>query len=158
MRNKLMASLAFSFLIAGCAGVSRQDMLKESEGFQLPGDADKVPGKAMVYVVRPSAVGTLVRFNVFVDNTKEDSLEAGFNRGAQHFWFTVAPGPHKLLSVAENTADMEIDFKADSVYYVRQDAKMGIVMARNNLVQIDEVEGKYNLKKTKLGTVKRKSF
>jgi len=158
MRIKFLALLTFSIAFFGCAGVTRQDMIREAEGFQLPGQSDKEAGKAMVYVVRPSSVGALIRFNVFVDNTKEDTLEAGFTRGGQHFWFNIGPSPRKLLSVAENTAEIEIDFKADSIYFVRQDASMGFVMARNKLVQIDEVEGKYSLKKTELGTLKRKSF
>jgi hypothetical protein len=160
MTRKLFdLAILFYFLatFVGCA-VSRPEMLKETEGYSLPGGLDREPGKAMVYIVRPSSVGTLIRFNVYVDDVNKDSMEAGYNRGNQYFYFNIGPGKHKLFSVAENTADMELTFNADSIYFVRQDAQMGIVMARNSLAVVDSVEGRYYVKKASPGTSKRKSF
>ena len=141
----------------GCAS-SHPDMLKEMEGYVLPGESEKEPGKAMIYVVRPSGLGALIRFNIFVDDVKKDEMEAGNNRGSQYFYFNVGPGVHKLFSVAENTAEMELAFKADSTYFIQQDTQMGLIMARNSLTVVEPLEGKYDVKKTSPGTFTRKSF
>jgi hypothetical protein len=151
----LPSLLALAALFAACAPVSNPDMLKEIEGFDLPGAKDNQPGMAAVYVSRPSSVGGLVRFNVFAENADIDSLEAGYNKAGQHIWFSINPGRHRLLSVAENVAEVELDFKADSTYFFRQDPGPGFLMARNDLVTTDSVEGKYLVKTTKPGTMLR---
>jgi hypothetical protein len=155
LKNPARGVLALC-LLTGCAGVTRQDMLRETEDFDLPGARE--PGKASVYIVRPSAVGALIRFNVFVGKLDVDTLEAGFTRGNQYLHFNVGPGHKTLYSVAENTASMSLGFHPDSTYFIRQDAQMGFVMARNALVLVDSVEGKYYVKKTSLGTIMRPSF
>jgi hypothetical protein len=142
-------------LLAACAPVSQPDMLKEIEGFELPGAKDNPPGMAAVYVSRPSSMGGLVRFNVFAENADIDSLEAGYNKARQHIRFSINPGRHRLLSVAENVAEVEMDFKADSTYFFRQDPGVGFLIARNDLVPTDTVEGKYLVKTTEPGTILR---
>ena len=57
-------------------------------------------GTAMVYVVRPSALGSMIRFNVFLNNQEEQS-EMGFTRGNQYIHSSVPPGAHKIYSKAE---------------------------------------------------------
>lgn len=133
----------------------REDMLKEIDGFELPGNKDKAPGTATVYITRPSGTGSYVRFDVFPENARIDSLEAGYNNGNQHIWFSINPGKHRLLSVAENTAEIEKDFKADSTYFFNQDALPGFIMPRNALRETDSVEGKFNVKNTSEGTMLR---
>lgn len=102
--------LAVLTILPGCASLPSPEAMKaETAMFQLP----KLPesGKAMVYVVRPSGVGGLVRFNVFVDD-QEATSEMGFTRGSQYIYFSVAPGQHRIYSKAENWADINVDAKA----------------------------------------------
>lgn len=150
-RAKVVFSILVVTFLTSCAGtVSLEQMRKETENFQLPKTPD---GKsAIVYVVRPSMLGTIVRFNVFLDD-KEDNSEMGYNRGAQYIYFKVTPGQHRILSKAENWDEIEIDAKAGRTYFVEQLTKMGIIMARNSLSQITEDQGKYFVKESKLGTV-----
>ncbi len=121
----------------GCAASRPPDMQKAIEGYTLPGAGEREAGKAMVYVVRPSGVGPLIRFNIFVDDVKLDSMEAGYNRGNQYFYFNLAPGDHKLFSVAENVAELPLEVEANGTYFIRQDAQVGIIMARNDLTRVD---------------------
>jgi hypothetical protein len=130
-------------------------MIQEAGEYELPGPREA--GKAMVYVVRPSSVGALIRFNVYVGEFT-DEFEAGSTRGNQHLYFTASPGELKVFSQAENKAEIPLVLKADSTYFIRQDAKMGIIMARNSLTLVDSVEGKYHVKKTGPGTIKRRTF
>jgi hypothetical protein len=92
--------LLSALVLAGCTGVSRQDMLRETEGFSLP--ASPRPGKAMIYVVRPSGTGALIRFNVFVENPGIESQEAGFTRGGQNLYFETGAGYRQIFSVLES--------------------------------------------------------
>lgn len=144
----LAAAVTF---FSGCASVpSPEKMQEETAGFQLPKQPEE--GKALVYVVRPSIVGTLVRFNVFVDN-EEAASEMGYNRGSQYIYFNVTPGEHKILSKAENWAETAISAKAGDVIFIKQDPAMGIIMARNDISKIESLEGRYHVKNTALGTI-----
>ena len=99
---RLCLLFAIAVFFQGCATLpSNEQMRAETAGFQLP----RLPssGKALVYVVRPSGIGGLVRFNVFVDN-QADEAEVGYTRGGQYIYFGVDPGSRKISSKAENWA------------------------------------------------------
>ena len=119
-------------------------------GYNLP----KLPedGKAVVYVVRPSNLGGLIRFNVFIDD-KEPESEMGYTRGAQYIYFNLEPGDHQILSKAENWAETNVHANDGDIIFIQQSAKMGIIMARNSIFKLDDYEGKYHVKHLKAGTM-----
>ena len=138
-------------LLAGCATLpSPAQMAEEVSGFHLPIQAETE--SALIYVVRPSPAGSLVRFNVFL-NDKEDKSEMGYTRGSQYIFFYVNPGKHKIFSNAENWAEIGLDARAGETLFVKQNPELGFIMARNSLELIPEVEGKYHVKNTDLGTI-----
>lgn len=146
----LVSAVALAAL-TGCATLPSPEAMKaETASFQLP----KLPdaGKAMVYVVRPSGPGGLIRFNVFVDD-QEAASEMGFTRGSQYIYFHVTPGDHKIYSKAENWAEAQISAKAGEVVFIQQEPSMGVIMARNSITKIEELPGKYHVKKLELGTI-----
>ena len=146
----LIAVIGFTFLI-GCASLPPAEKMREDVAdFELP----KLPaeGKAIVYIVRPSSVGSLIRFNVFVDD-KEPESEMGFTRGKQYIHFNLEPGDHQILSKAENWAEINVTANAGDIIYIQQDAQMGLIMARNSVIKIQDYEGKYHIKRLKLGTI-----
>ena len=68
-------------VLSGCASLPSPEKMKaEVLEYQLP----KLPeeGKAIVYVVRPSSLGGLIRFNVFGDNQEPES-EMGYTRSSK---------------------------------------------------------------------------
>ncbi|WP_431265766.1 DUF2846 domain-containing protein [Roseateles chitinivorans] len=137
--------------LTGCASLPSPEVMKaQTESFQLP----KLPDtdKAIVYVVRPSSVGGLIRFNVFVDDQEAPS-EMGYTRGSQYIYFQVKPGDHKVYSKAENWAETQISANAGDVIFIEQEASMGVIMARNSIAKIDALPGKYHVKTLTLGTV-----
>ena len=137
--------------LTGCASLPSPEVMKaQTESFQLP----KLPDtdKAIVYVVRPSSVGGLIRFNVFVDDQEAPS-EMGYTRGSQYIYFQVKPGDHKVYSKAENWAETQISANAGDVIFIEQEASMGVIMARNSIAKIDTLPGKYHVKTLTLGTV-----
>jgi hypothetical protein len=155
MKSKRMFGIFFFIFFAislfGCATLpTTSEMKAEIVNYQLP----QLPqeGKAIVYVVRPSQLGTLVRFNVFLDD-QEDNSEMGYTRGAQYIYFTVAPGGHKVYSKAENWAELDINATPGEVMFIQQDPVMGLIMARNNIIRLDDVTGKYHVKTLSVGTI-----
>ena len=135
--------------VYGCATAPSMEAMKaETAGFQLPKQPD--PDRAMVYVVRPSMMGGMVRFNVFVDS-QEESSEVGYTRGNQFIYFSLAPGDRRIFSKAETWAEITVSVKAGETVFIRQTPSMGIVMARNALDRLEELEGKYYVKTLNLG-------
>ncbi len=152
-----MTSLRFIFIAAivailqGCASLPSPDQMRsETRDFKLPRYPEA--GQAIVYVVRPAAVGGLVRFNVFLDDKEADS-EMGFTRGSQYIYFSVAPGERKIQSKAENWAEWTVNAKPGDIIFIRQNAEMGFVIARNTIFKIDDDEGKYHVKNLEIGTL-----
>jgi hypothetical protein len=100
----------------------------------------------------------MVRFNIFVNDPKKEDMEAGFTRGGKYIYFYLAPGDYTLYSDAENTAEGKISVESNRIYYLEQVPSMGFLFARNQLKLLDEVEGKYSLKKCEQGDIKRTTF
>lgn len=154
MKLKSLVIAAVTMFALNCASLpTKEKMQAEVAGYELPAKPDKA--KALIFIVRPSSAGALIAFNVFLDNT-ESASEMGYNRGSGFIYFYAKPGMHKIFSKAENTADLELNTVAGGVYFIRQDVEMGLIMARNSLVGIDELEGKYHMKNTSVGTIIRK--
>lgn len=159
-----MAALILGNALAGCAFLkdatayhppvtdSPEAMQAEMAGFQLPKLPD--PGMAMVYVVRPSSIGLVIRFNVFVDD-HEATSEMGYTRGGQHVYFQVPPGEHVIYSKAENWAEAQISPKAGETVFLQQRPGIGVLIARNSVSVIDAVLGKYHVMHTSRGAIIR---
>lgn len=150
-------TVAAAFLIAalaaltGCASLPSPEVMKaETATYQLPKTPE--PGKAIVYVVRPSGLGGLVRFNVFVDDQEAPS-EVGYTRSSQYIYFNLAPGEHKIYSKAENWAELQVKAAAGDIIYIQQEPSMGLIMARNNIFKLDDYQGKYQVKMLTVGTI-----
>lgn len=148
-------TLGLALLITGCASLPSPEKMKTAiEGYELP----QLPedGKAIVYVVRPSSLGGLIRFNVFV-NDKEPQSEMGYTRSSEYIYFHLEPGDHQILSKAENWAETNVTANPGDIIFIQQEPSMGIIMARNSLFKLQDYEGKYHVKTLELGTVKRTS-
>jgi hypothetical protein len=149
--TRLLALYSIIFLV-GCASSlpDAKEMQAQLKDYTLPKTPEK--GKALVYVVRPSGIATLIRFNVFVDS-KEDASEVGYTRGRQYIYFPVKPGTHTIYSKAENWAESQISAKEGDTIFLQQNPALGIVISRNNLEPIDALDGTYRVKDLSLGTI-----
>ena len=138
-------------VVAGCASLPSPEVMKaETATYQLPKLPE--PGKAIVYVVRPSPLGGLIRFNVFVDD-QEPVSEVGYTRSSQYIYFNLAPGEHKLYSKAENWAEILVKAEAGDIIYIQQEPSIGFIMARNSIFKLEDYQGKYHVKTLTVGTI-----
>jgi len=84
----LVGLLAGFSLLTGCASMPSPEAMKAATAsYQLPKLPE--PNKAIVYVVRPSPLGGLIRFNVFVDDQEAQS-EMGYTKSSQYIYFNVS--------------------------------------------------------------------
>lgn len=105
--------------------------------------AEPSKDKATIYVVRPTKWGHKVQTKLAVDGKW-----VGVNRGNNYFFFTLDPGEHYFCSKAENRSVLKLKVEPGKTYYLQQKVKMGFMKARNQVVQIDEAEGKVALGKS----------
>jgi hypothetical protein len=149
--SKLVFILCIFLVLFGCATLPRPEEMKAAVAdYQLPKLPEK--GKAIVYIVRPSSLGMVIRFNVFIDD-KEDKSEMGYTRGAQYIYFNLLPGDHQILSKAENWAEVNVSAKEGDIIFIQQEPAMGIIMARNSVFKLQDYEGKYHVKNLDVGTI-----
>jgi len=113
--------------------------------------AESPKDKATIYVVRPTKFGAKVQTKLAVDGKW-----MGVNRANNYFFFALDPGEHYFCSKAENRSVMKLKVEAGKTYYLQQKVKMGFMKARNQLVQIDEEQGKVALGKTHPSTWEEK--
>ena len=151
----LVLSILTALLFSNCAttGPTPQEMRSDIAGYTLPSLPKS--GKAIVYVVRPAALGGFIPFKVFVDN-KERGSAKGTTLGKQYIYFDVEPGTRKILSRAENTADISVVARPGDIIFIEQVPQPGLVVARNNVSRLDSDEGKYHVKRLKLGRLTKK--
>ena len=145
-------AVMIGLLLGGCTTPlpPQAQMQYEIEGHQLPHKPTAT--NSVVYVVRPSSLGTAVKFNVFLDD-QDPASEMGYNRGGQYIYFSTTPGPHKIFSVAENTPELAFDIKPGEVIYIQQKVYPGIIMARNDLSILPLTEGQWRVKTLTIGTI-----
>ncbi len=99
-------------------------------------------GHALVYVLRPAFLGKAVRFDVMANGTW-----IGATGGNRYIFTVLRPGHYLFQSKAENIASVRLTVYAGQVYYVEQRPRMGIVMARNDLVLLPPAVGRARLRR-----------
>ena len=101
--------------------------------------------KALVYIIRATGYGGAVKFKASCDDKF-----IGSTSGMRYIYTIQEPGKHNFVSQAENKDELSVVLEANKTYYIEQVVKMGIVMARNRLVMLDESAGKQKISKCKL--------
>ena len=98
--------------------------------------------------MRPSAMGGLLAFKVFID----DEYYA-YTTGKRFLYAFLDPGTHKIMTKSENKDEISIVFEEGKTYYFEQKVQLGIMKARNKIERIPEAEGRKKLSKCKLSKV-----
>lgn len=130
---------------AAAPAATEKKELSRKEKDEMAKGLTPAEGKALVYILRPTAFGALIRMTV-----KCDTVPIGSTKANNYIYAMLDPGPHTLISHSENTFKLDITLEAGKTYYIKQQVKMGIAIAETGLVIIDEQEGQKYLKKCKL--------
>ena len=101
----------------------------------LPG-----PDRALIYVYRDDAVA--FRFHMPVDL---DGLPYGATVARTYMVFEVPPGPHLLVSHAENLSTLLLRTEPGRRYFVWQAVRVGLTKPRSELQEMPDVYGAIRL-------------
>jgi len=105
-------------------------------------------GKATVYIIRNSSIGSLIRMGVECND-----LKIGSTKAKQYVYTVLAPGNYTFVSkTPENKASLDLTLEAGKIYYIKQQVKMGIIAARTGLELMNEPDGKKALNDCKLSS------
>jgi hypothetical protein len=134
-RNEFLLAivLLFASLVTGCASVPMASMDEDTKAKSFVVRADR----SNIYVYRNESIGGAVPMTIALDGKL-----AGQTAMQTYFLFEVDPGPHELSSVAENTSTLKLNTEAGKAYFIWQEVKMGMWMARSQLQQVDEQTGR----------------
>ena len=94
-------------------------------------------GKANIYLYRNENLGGAVAMKVSLNGK-----EAGATGRATYFLWEVDPGIYQITSESENTSNVRIVAEPGESYYVWQEVKWGLVVARNALHVVDDETGR----------------
>ncbi|NME03796.1 DUF2846 domain-containing protein [Aeromonas sp. DNRA1] len=111
----------------------------QAKQFVAPKDA------ANLYIYRNETFGTAVKMPLLVDGSA-----VGDTVAHSYILKQVTPGSHTITSKSENDATLTLSTEAGKNYYVWQEVKMGLLMARSKLSQVSEEEGKQGVMESKL--------
>jgi hypothetical protein len=118
--------------LAGCATVP---MASPEEDARIKALAAPSNG-ALIYLYRNESFGGGVHMDVTMDG-----WPAGQTGPMTFMVWQVAPGPHTIVSKAEEDSTISVDVRAGRRYYVWQEVKMGFMYARSKLQVVPEPQG-----------------
>jgi hypothetical protein len=125
--------LLLTSFVTGCASVPMASMDEDTKGKSFAVRTDK----SNIYVYRNESFGGAIPMTVALDGKV-----AGQTAMQTYFLFEVGPGPHEVSSIAEDTSTVKLDTEVGKAYFVWQEVKMGMWMARSQLQQVDEQTGR----------------
>ena len=130
-------------MFTGCASTSKapESMNSQAKEFKAP------EGKGTVYLYRTGrAVGAAGQLMV-----KVNQLDAGGTGPGTFFKWDLSPGVYTFLSsTGESSAVVQLDVKQGMVYYIRQDARLGIDTGRVSMKEVAAAQGEREVAKCKL--------
>jgi hypothetical protein len=89
------------------------------------------PDKAVLVIARTTSMA----FGVTIENHLDRKL-IGQTKGKSYFITDVQPGQHYVMGHAENWATARINFEPGKIYFLNQDIRMGVWMARTGFTPL----------------------
>lgn len=137
----IITGLAYLALLTGCASVpmASPELDSKAKSFNV------APGKSNIYIYRNENFGAAMKLAVVVDGKA-----LGQTAAKTYFAVEVEPGKHTVVSMAENTSNLDLVTEVGKNYFVWQEVKMGVLSARSKLQLVDEATGKAAVGECKL--------
>ncbi|MBU1689610.1 MAG: DUF2846 domain-containing protein [Gammaproteobacteria bacterium] len=128
-------------LLTGCASVPMAPLDQDTKAK----DFSPVPNKASLYIYRNESMGAAIPMTVSVNGKA-----LGQTAAQTYFRLNLLPGKYNIESHAENVSSFSLPVEAEKNYFVWQEVKMGMWMARSLLQQVDEITGRAGVLESKL--------
>lgn len=133
--------LVFVLFLAGCATVPMASLDQDTKAK----DFSSAPNKASLYIYRNESLGAAIPMTVSVNGKT-----LGQTAAQTYFMLNLLPGKYSVESHAENVSSISLPVEAGKNYFVWQEVKMGMWMARSLLQQVDETTGRAGVTASKL--------
>ncbi len=134
-------STVLLLLLSGCASVPMAPLDQDSKAK----DFSPIPNKASLYIYRNETFGAAIPMTVSVNGKA-----LGQTAAQTYFRLNLSPGKYNVESHAENVSNLPLTTEAGKNYFVWQEVKMGMWMARSLLQQTDETTGRAGVMESKL--------
>ena len=128
-------------LLTGCASVPMAPLDQDTKAK----DFSPAPNKASLYIYRNESMGAAIPMTVSVNGKA-----LGQTAAQTYFRLNIMPGKYSVESHAENVSSFSLPVEAGKNYFVWQEVKMGMWMARSLLQQVDEATGRAGVTESKL--------
>lgn len=136
-----LISFVLILILQGCASVPMAPLDEDARAKDfLP-----VKNKGSLYIYRNESFGAAIAMTVSVNGKT-----LGQTAAQTYFRLNLAPGRYKVESHAENVSDLLLPIESGKNYFVWQEVKMGMWMARSLLKQTDEATGRAGVMESKL--------
>lgn len=134
LRRSLLVTFALlATLLAGCASVPMAPLGDDAKAKTF----EVKPDKSSIYLYRNESFGGAISMTVALDGKV-----AGQTGPQTYFLWEVDPGTHEITSYSEANSTLKLTTEPGKAYYVWQEVKMGVWMARSLLQQVDETTGR----------------
>ena len=128
-------------LLSGCASVPMASLDQDAKAK----DFSPIPNKAALYIYRNENFGAAIPVMVSVNGKA-----LGQTAAKTYFRLNLIPGKYNIQSHAENVSSLPLTAEAGKNYFVWQEVKMGMWMARSLLQQTNETTGRAGVMESKL--------
>jgi hypothetical protein len=134
MRKYLAAAMLVAAMgMTGCASVPMAARSDDAAAKQFAPVADK----ATVYIYRDEIMGSAIKMPLLVDG-----ISIGDTGPKTYLEVALPPGTHSVTSKTEKDVTISLDVQAGKTYFIWQEVKMGMWVARSQLHIVDEAKGK----------------
>lgn len=137
----LSGIIAGSLFVGGCASVPMASTESDAQAKSFAVDA----AKSNIYIYRNESIGGAIKMPLVIDGKM-----AGDTAAKTYLLTKVEPGEHTIISKAENDASLKLTTAPGKNYFVWQEVKMGMWMARSQLHEVDDATGKKAVSECKL--------
>jgi hypothetical protein len=141
---KVSAALLLLGLGVGSLGCATVPMASADDDARMKLMAPP-PDQALVYLYRNEIIGYAIGMDVSMDG-----VLSGRTVAKSYMVWQLPPGTHRVVSHSETDSEIEFDFQPGQRYFIWQEVKMGIVVARSRLHLVSEPEGRTGVGECKL--------
>jgi uncharacterized protein DUF2846 len=103
------------------------------------------PGKAVIYIYRPSSLGAAITYDV-----KHKDRVVITTKAFGYYPYVTDPGEVELSAQTESKSSVTLDVKPGEIYYVKAVVSMGFLVGRPRLVVVSADEAKKDIAECKL--------
>lgn len=128
-------------MLSGCATVPMSSSDKDLQAKKFA----TIPDKSSIYIYRDESYGGAIKVTLSL-NDKVIGQTAPYT----FFRIDTAPGNQKITCHSEVTRDLRLQTKPGQLYFVRQEMKLGLLIARCKVYEVSPLVGKEAIKKCKL--------